>query len=45
MSYRTTPHATTNVPPCVLFLGRTTRTRLHLQLPDPATDVADHQAK
>ena len=30
LSYRTTPHSVTNVPPCVLFLQREVRTRLHL---------------
>ena len=30
LSYRATPHSTTNQPPCSLFLNRTLRTRLSL---------------
>ena len=45
MSYSTTPHATTNVAQCVLFLGHTIYTKSHLLSSDPATDVANYQAK
>lgn len=43
--YRSTPHSTTNVAPCELFLGRTVRTRLDLLKPDPAEHVMQQQAK
>ena len=42
--YRTIPHATTNVTPCVLLLGRSVCTRLHLLSPNPASVVIDRQA-
>ena len=45
LSYRTTPHATTNVAPCVLFLGRSVRTRLDMLTPDPGCAVAEKQSK
>ena len=44
LSYRTTPHATTNVALRMLFLERSIRTRLHLLSPDPGNVVADQQA-
>ena len=34
LTYRSTPHATTNVAPCDLFLGRHIRTRLDLVKPN-----------
>ena len=34
LSYRTTPHSTTNVAPCELFLGRKVRTQLDLLKPE-----------
>ena len=40
LTYRTTPHATTGVSPCSLFLW----TRLHLLTPDLDSTVADSQA-
>ena len=44
LTYRTTPHATTNEPPCVLFQGRHLRTRLDLLRPDRERTVANKQA-
>ena len=38
-SYRTTPHATTSVAPCELFLGRKIRSRLDLMRPDVESRV------
>ena len=39
LRYRSTPHATTGVSPCSLFLGRTLRTRLDLLKPDVGARV------
>ena len=44
-SYRTTPHATTNVASCELFLGRKIRSRLDLLRPDVESRVNEQQAK
>ena len=44
MTYRTTPQATTGVPPCDLFLGRLIRTGLDLLKPDLAKNVNQKQA-
>ena len=38
LTYRSTPHLTTNQAPCELFLGRKVRTRLDL----PRCNVEDH---
>ena len=43
-SYCTMPHATTNMAPCMLFLGQSFWTQLYLLSPDPVNVVADHQA-
>jgi len=45
LSYRTTPHSTTNVAPCELFLGRKVRTRLDLIKPDVSDRVLQSQAQ
>ena len=45
LSYRTTPHSTTNVTPSSLFLGRNIRTRLDMVRPDVAQKVFGKQAK
>ena len=45
VTYRTTPHSTTQVAPCTLFLGRSIRTRLDLVHPDIAQRVRSKQAK
>ena len=44
-SYRTTPHATTNVAPCELFLDRKIRSHLDLLKPDVESRVNVQQAK
>ena len=43
--YRTTPHATTSVAPCELFLGRKIWSRLDLLRPDVESHVNEQQAK
>ena len=45
LSYRTTPHSVTNVPPCVLFLQREVRTRLHLLRETTEQQVCKKQAE
>lgn len=45
LSYRSTPHATTGVAPCELFLGRMVRTRLDLLTPNLEEQVAARQAQ
>ena len=44
LTYRSTPHATTNVAPCTLFLMRQVRTRFDLLRPDVEGRVASKQA-
>ncbi len=44
LTYRATPHATTNTPPCELFLGRRVRTRFDLLHPSCGRTVSDKQA-
>ena len=44
LRYRVTPHATTGVAPCTLFMNRTLRTRLDLLSPAPRQKVLQ-QAK
>lgn len=44
LTYRSTPHATTNVAPCDLFLGRRIRTRLDLVKPNLERKVYERQA-
>ena len=44
LTYRTTSHATTGVAPCVLFLGRSVRTRLDMLRPDTSVTVSEKQA-
>ena len=44
LSYRSTPHSTTNVTPCSLFLNRQVRTRFDLLRPSTEEDVAAKQA-
>ena len=43
LTYRTTAHATTGVPPCKLLTGREFRTRLSLLRPDVNKSVRDRQ--
>ena len=43
LSYRSTPHATTNVPPATLFLGRSIRTRFDLLKPNVEQTVCAKQ--
>ena len=43
-SYRSTPHATTNVTPSELFLGRKLRTHFSILLPDVKSHVHSKQA-
>eukprot|EP00731_Ephydatia_muelleri_P034541 Em0065g2a len=45
LSYRTTPHSVTNIPPCVLFLQREVRTRLHLLRETTEQQVCKKQAE
>ena len=45
LTYRTTPHATTGVSPCSLFLHRHIRTRLDLLHPDAKAHVTRKQAQ
>ena len=42
--YRATPQGTTAVPPSVLFIGHSLRTRLDLLRPNPGTTVVSNQA-
>ena len=44
LTYRTTPHATTQQAPCSLFLGRTVRTHFNLLKPSLEDKVAFKQA-
>ena len=44
LSYRTTPHSTTNKSLCKLFLGRSLCTRLDLLLPNCEETVFNRQA-
>lgn len=44
-SYRSTPHSTTQVAPCELFLGRKVRTRLDLIKPDVGEQVLRRQSQ
>ena len=43
LTYRTTPHATTGVPPCVLMMGRGIRTRMDLVRPNQDATVQEKQ--
>ncbi len=45
LTYRTTKHATTGVPPCKLFLQRDLRTRFNLLQPDCEKSVLDKQSQ
>ena len=45
LSYRSTPHATTNVSPSELFLQRKIRTRFDLLKPNTERKVSDKQMK
>ena len=45
LTYCTTPHATTGVPPCVLMMGRGIRTRMDLLRPDLDVTVQEKQFK
>ena len=45
LTYRRTPHATTGVSPCSLFLQRNVRTRLDLLLPNRKSHVLMRQAQ
>ena len=45
LTYRTSPHATTNATPCCLFLQRQVRTRFDLLKPDTEKHVAGKQAQ
>ena len=44
LTYRSSPHATTGVPPCTLFLKRNLRTRFDLLNPSCSQRVLDKQS-
>ena len=44
LTYRITPHSTTNVAPCTLFLNRDVKTRFDLMRPEISGNVATKQA-
>ena len=44
LTYRTTPHATTNAAPCELLMNRVLRTRLDMLPPSTEKRVCDSQA-
>ena len=45
LTYQITPHTTTNVAPCTLFLKREVKTRFDLMRPDISGKVATKQAQ
>ncbi len=45
LSYRSTPHSTTNTTPSELFLRRSLRTRLDLLRPDLGVSISQKQAE
>ena len=45
LTYRTTPHTTTNVAPCTLLMGRSLRTRMDTLRPNLDMTVCTAQAK
>ena len=45
LTYRTTPHSTTGIPPCELLMGRSVRTRWDLLKPDTERTVQHRQLK
>ena len=45
LSYRSTPHSTTNTTPSELFLDRSLRTRLDLLRPELGVTVSEKQAE
>ena len=45
LTYRTTPHATTGVSPCSVFLQRNVRTRLDLLMPNRKSHVLMRQSQ
>ena len=45
LTYRSSPHATTGVTPCSLFLKRQIRTRFDLLKPDQESHVAEKQSQ
>ena len=45
LTYRTTPHSTTGIPPCELLMGRQLRTRWDLLKPDMSNTVRQRQEK
>ena len=45
LTYRTTPHSTTGVPPCELLMGRSLHTRLDLLRPNISRTVRHSQSR
>ena len=45
LTYRTTPHSTTNVAPCILLMGRVLQTRLNMLRTNLGSTVCAAQAK
>ena len=45
LTYRCTPHATTNTAPCILFMQRPLRTQLDLLIPNTEQQVTSKQVQ
>lgn len=45
LTYHTTAHGTTDIPPCMLFMGHSLHTHLDILGPDSAAQVLEKQAQ